>query len=85
MEDTNELIQQLALEVAKLREQIESAFPDGDVAGHCAYHELLMEKERRRIQLYDAIIEKTLGALVWAVIVGGAAIVWNYLKMEIKK
>lgn len=61
-------------EVSKMR----SAFPDGDPAGHCAYHLIIIEREKQRIKLRQAIIEKTLSGLIWMAIVFLGASVWKY-------
>lgn len=74
---SNEIIRELQSiqdEVSKMR----SAFPDGDPAGHCAYHLIIIEREKQRIKLRQAIIEKTLSGLIWMAIVFLGASVWKY-------
>lgn len=51
--------------------------PEGDIDGHRRYHEALIEAQRRRVKIYDAIVEKTLSALLWALVVAVAIALWD--------
>jgi hypothetical protein len=51
--------------------------PDGDIDGHRRYHEALIEAQRRRVKIYDAILEKTLSALLWAVVAAVVIALWD--------
>ena len=48
-----------------------------DHSGQHEYIKKAMEREARRERLHQAIIEKTLAALVWSVIVGAGALAWQ--------
>lgn len=48
------------------------------------WHALVMKREARKEQLYNAIIEKTFTGLVWAAIVFIGKAVWDYLHMHIR-
>lgn len=62
---------------------IDSAFPSGDVRGHCDMHEKWIQKEEQRIAFRQAIIDKSLASLVWAGLVFLGYAVWNYTKQNI--
>lgn len=62
-------------------EVLKKAFPAGDMAGHCRYHELMIERNAEIRSLKNAIKEKTLVALICTVI---AFIGWSVLH-EIQK
>lgn len=62
------------LEVAV--QKLYGAFPSGDIDGHRRYHDLIITQTEEYRQLRVAIREKTLGGLVWAAIVGIAALLW---------
>lgn len=77
---------------AKLEERVEDLedamrriVPNQDYDGHGMYHQCLIDKERRRAKLVDSIIEKTLGGLVWAVIVGMAMALWQSFLHIVRK
>jgi len=60
------------------------AFPGGDHVGHCRYHDLMIEDIAAKKRLRQAVMEKTVAGLVWALIVGLALAGWHYLKSLIK-
>lgn len=43
---------------------------------------LQLERERQRVQMRHAIIEKTLGALIWSAVIGLVALAWSGTKAE---
>lgn len=45
------------------------AFPGGDHMGHCRYHQLMIEDIEAKKRLRQAVMEKTIGGLVWSAIV----------------
>lgn len=59
-----------------------SAFPDGDPAKHRQYHDEVMDWMRERRDLMRAIREKTITALVWALMVGVGTALWQALKTK---
>ena len=78
--------------IAKLEERIEDLedfmkriVPNQDYEGHSMYHQLLIDKERRRAALVDSIMEKTLSGLIWATVLTIGLAVWNYIKLEVRK
>lgn len=60
------------------------AFPDGDTSGHRRYHELVIKREERKERLHQAIIEKSVASLAWALLVTLAYSVWGYIKDHLK-
>jgi len=63
--------------LTELRQTLIDMAPHGDIDGHRKYHEALIEAQKRRVKIYDAIIEKTLVALLWAFIAFIALAVWH--------
>ena len=59
-----ELVGHMAREENRLDELV-SAFPGGDARGHREYHEALISATQQRVRLREAIIEKSLSALIW--------------------
>jgi hypothetical protein len=76
-----------ALEAAqiKLRADINDLVPGGDVDGHRMYHAGLIEEQLDRKKMRQAVIEKTLTALIWAVIVGVFIALWHELQNQVKR
>ena len=64
-------------------DQILSAFPAGDMAGHCRAHQALIDDVEARKRLRQAITEKTISGLIWAGIVGVATAVWHELVKQL--
>ena len=78
--------------IAKLEERIEDLeegmkriVPNQDYEGHSMYHQMLIDKERRRAKLVDSIVEKTLSGLIWSAVLAVGLAVWSYIKLELKK
>lgn len=61
------------------------AFPGGDYAAHCTYHELMIEDIRSRKRLRQAVMEKTITGLVWGLLVGVAIACFEYARSLIVK
>lgn len=51
---------------------------------HHDYVEIVLQREAERSALRRAVIEKSLGGLVWSAILGLGAAVWSYLKEHLK-
>lgn len=64
--------------------QLKSAFPNGDIAGHCRYHEIQMERLEETRRLRVAIQEKTISGLIWATILAGGTALWHAVKDALK-
>lgn len=64
---------------AKL-EILTAAFPDSDLRGHREYHDALIASAQQRVKLRQAVIEKSLTALIWAGLVWISIAVWNAFK-----
>lgn len=71
-ERLDQKIDLVAAEVSKLAAKISDDHP-----GQHEYIKKAMEREARRERLHQAIIEKTLTALVWSFIVGAGALFWQ--------
>lgn len=67
-----------------LERRFAEAFPGGDHVGHCRYHQLMIERNIELRRLRQAIIEKTIGGLVWGLLLGLGIAVLNYLKVLVK-
>jgi hypothetical protein len=59
-----------------LERRFAEAFPGGDHVGHCRYHALMIEDIDARKRLRQAVLEKTISALVWGFIVAIGATLW---------
>lgn len=67
-----------------LERRFAEAFPGGDHAGHCRYHMIMIEQIEERRRLRRAVMEKTIGGLVWGALVTVALACWHYVKSQIK-
>lgn len=67
-------IEQMARDIHEIKQSMAdmatSAFPGGDLDGHRRFHEAYIERTAELRRLRMAILEKTLSALVWGLIVG---------------
>lgn len=73
------LIQELIGEVKTIREDLERGFPGGDIEGHRRYHEAIIQDAEAKKRLAEAIKEKTISGLVWAIMAAGASFAWHYI------
>ena len=64
--------------------ELKAAFPNGDVAGHCRYHEVMIQKLEETRRLRVAIQEKTISGLIWAAILAGGTAIWHAVKDALK-
>ena len=60
------------------------AFPGGDHVGHCRYHVLMIEEIDSRKRLTQAVKEKTISGLAWAVVVVVGISMWSWIKAQLK-
>lgn len=51
------------------RDQMDQAFPNGDMKGHCEYHKLIIENTLQKKRLTAAIKEKTIVGCVWMLLI----------------
>lgn len=65
--------------VDDLERRFAEAFPGGDHIGHCRYHTLMIEDLAERKKLRQAVMEKTVAGLVWALMLGVGIACWKYL------
>ena len=61
------------------------AVPNGDHVGHSRYHQLMIDDIEARKKLRQAVLEKTVAGLVWAVIVFAGVMALSYIKGFIKQ
>lgn len=55
------------------------AFPEGDTEGHARYHQVLIDMAEEKRRLWKAIIEKTLSALAWSLVLALGWVAWHNL------
>lgn len=67
----------------ELKILLERAFPDGDLDAHRRFHEQQVVNEKERRELWRTLRDKTLGAVVWAVIVAISTAVWQYFRLQV--
>lgn len=60
------------------------AFPNKDPGSHREYHEAVMKNLERKEKLQNAIIEKSLAGLVWAIISGIGIAILHYVQQHFK-
>lgn len=77
-------LRKLSSDIEHLSETLERAFPDGDIEGHRRYHEAIIEDLETRKRLVQAIKEKTISGLVWAMIVGVSLALFHEIQRIIK-
>ena len=82
LEHAAEEARQINLRFDELKVLLESAFPGGDPEEHRRYHNEVMDWMRERRDLWRAIKEKTLTALLWSALVGLGAAVWQTVKAK---
>lgn len=69
---------------AEFEARWQTSFPNGDHAGHCRYHQIMIEQIEERRRLRRAVMEKSIAGLVWGGIVFLALAAWHYIKTQIK-
>lgn len=69
--------------VDKIEGELKSAFPDGDISGHAAYHADLKKSASVRVSLVEDVIKKLVGgaALSLAAFIGYALL--EYVKLQL--
>lgn len=81
-------LDEIKTDLGKLSEKVDNvlkAFPDSDIEGHRRYHELIIEDMAERRRLRQAIKEKTISGLLWAVLVWlGYAVLHEIQRMFLK-
>lgn len=66
----------------KIMEKLFGAFPDDDARGHREAHEVWMEREMQNKELKKAIINKSITAIVFAVLIFVATATWDAIKKD---
>ncbi len=64
-------------------EKIESAFPGNDLAGHCRYHQAVIEELQSRKKLREAVMEQVVKGSVWAGLVFLGTVLITYFKEHV--
>ena len=67
-----------------MEERFAEAFPGGDHVGHCRYHQLMIEDIDSRKRLRQAVMEKTISGLVWAIVVAAGIALWTWFKAQVR-
>lgn len=70
--------------VTELERKFKEAFPNGDYAGHCRYHEIQIEMLLENKRLRRAVVEKTIAGLVWAGMLAMGLALLNWAKVNLK-
>lgn len=83
MASINELRQEVRDSKAAI-ESIFKAFPEGDIGGHCRYHEEIIQSMVDRRKLRQELISHLVKSSTWAALIGAAIVLWQYLKISIK-
>lgn len=82
-EDPIDRIDRLERWSEDLERRFAESFPDGDHMAHRLYHELMIKNIEAKERLTQAISEKTIGGLVFSVIVGILYACWLYIKQQL--
>lgn len=67
----------------ELERLLKSGYPGGDPDSHRRAHEEQIEYIRERRMLWRSVREKTITALIWAMLVGIGAAVWQSIKAKL--
>jgi hypothetical protein len=67
----------------EIERMFKEAFPHGDHIGHERYHLVQIEMLLARRKLVAAIQEKTIGGIVWAVMVAAGIALWQWFKHQV--
>jgi len=71
--------------MAEMRKMFAGAFPDGDPAGHRAYHEAQISYMTERAALWRDIRSKTLAGVVWMGLLALGTAVWEYVRAAVTR
>lgn len=69
----------------EMRKMFSGAFPDGDPAGHRAYHEAQIAYMTERAALWRDIRGKTLAGMVWMGLLALGTAVWEYVRAAVAR
>ena len=67
----------------KLEALLKSGFPGGDPEEHRRYHDEVIDFMRERRELWRAIREKTLTALLWSGLLTLGSAIYHYIKAKL--
>ena len=74
---------QLNTRFDKLEALLKSGFPGGDPEEHRRYHDEVIDFMRERRELWRAIREKTLTALLWSGLLTLGSAIYHYIKAKL--
>lgn len=74
---------QLNTRFDKLEALLKSGFPGGDPEEHRRYHDEVIDFIRERRELWRAIREKTLTALLWSGLLTLGSAIYHYIKAKL--
>ena len=74
---------QLNTRFDKLEALLKSGFPGGDPDEHRRYHDEVIDFMRERRELWRAIREKTLTALLWSGLLTLGSAIYHYIKAKL--
>lgn len=74
---------QLNTSFDKLEALLKSGFPGGDPEEHRRYHDEVIDFIRERRELWRAIREKTLTALLWSGLLTLGSAIYHYIKAKL--
>jgi hypothetical protein len=74
---------QLNTRFDKLEALLKSGFPGGDPEEHRRYHDEVIDFMRERRDLWKAIREKTIPALVWSGLLAVGSAIYHYIKTKL--
>lgn len=74
---------QLNARFDKLEALLKSGFPGGDPEEHRRYHDEVIDFMRERRDLWKAIREKTITALVWSGLLTLGSAIYHYIKAKL--
>ena len=74
---------QLNARFDKLEALLKSGFPGGDPDEHRRYHDEVIDFMRERRELWRAIREKTLTALLWSGLLTLGSAIYHYIKAKL--
>jgi len=74
---------QLNARFDKLEALLKSGFPGGDPDEHRRYHDEVIDFMRERRELWKAIREKTITALVWSGLLALGSAIYHFIKTKL--
>lgn len=66
-----------------IERQFREAFPGGDWSGHRRYHDIQIEMLMSRRRLLQAVMEKSISGLVWALMIVIGLALWKWFRSQV--